>query len=105
MDRERIMTAMLTYLAPLKNYEFTFFNPMFWLVLVCIFLLYLKFWQLKKSFSFSLFLAFMLLSTTEIQARVTSLLAPAGEPFDTTIIKFISLIIVSFFYLIYVFVI
>ena len=105
MHLGQIKATLSSYFEPLANYHFDFFNPFFWLTVVFIFLLFLKFWELKKSFFFSLFLTFMLLTTTEIENRLIMFFASAGESFDTAVIKLISISIVSFFYLMYVFIV
>ncbi len=43
-----------SHLDKLRDFHFSFSNPLFWLGIVIVFLVMLRFWHLRKSLSFSL---------------------------------------------------
>lgn len=100
---EALKQNFLPYFKPLANYEFTFFNPLFWIFLLLLFLVLLLIWETKKSFQFCLLLAFILLCTTEIESRFVSVFSASGQLFDVSVLRLISLLVVLFMFLFYAF--
>lgn len=93
--------GFLFYLKPIMNLNFSFWNPLFWVFILLLFLPLLQSWHLKKSFQFSLLLAFIFLGTTKIELFFSKLFSGPGQTFDTGIIKLVSaciLVIVVLFY-------
>lgn len=104
LDFEAFRQRFLFYLKPLANFEFSFFNPIFWICLLLIFLILLQIWPVKKSFHFCLLLAFILLCTTKIESRFVASF-PTNQLFDATTIKLISSAAVMLLLLFYIFLI
>ena len=104
LDFEAFRQRFLFYLKPLENFEFSFFNPIFWLSLLLLLLILLQIWPAKKSFHFCLLLAFILLCTTEIESRFVASF-PTNQLFDAVTIKLISSFAVMLLFLLYVFLI
>lgn len=102
-DFELFRQWFLFYLKPLENFEFYFFNPLFWIILFLLFLLLLRVWQAKKSFQFCLLLAFILLCTTEIESRSAALFSSSELLFDAAIIKLVSIFVIIMLLMFYIF--
>lgn len=100
---EALRKIFMFYLNPLKNLEFTFLNPLFWAFLFLLFIMLCRIWEAKKSIHFCLLLAFILLCTTEIESRVVALFSAPDQSIDTTLIKFISIFLVTLLFIFYVF--
>ena len=77
--------AVLPYLNDLKNFEFYYLNPLFWMFFLLLFLILLRSWKAKKALSFSLSLAAILLINTKIEHFVSGL-RRTTEGFDANII-------------------
>jgi hypothetical protein len=92
------------YLESLRNFQFSIANPVFWVFLVILFLILLRFWLPKKSFSFCLIVAIVLLGETQAENYLTGLLAKSQETMDLTIIKVISLLIIFVTFIYYAFI-
>ncbi|HEC68955.1 MAG TPA: hypothetical protein ENI31_01515 [Candidatus Omnitrophica bacterium] len=69
----RIKNFSYPYWQELRNFNFSIFNPLFWLGLFILFLILLRFWRIRKSFSFCLTLALILLGTTKLENILLSL--------------------------------
>ena len=87
-------------LQSLKNFNFSFRNPVFWLLILMICLILLKFWQGKKALSFSLITASILLLTTQIESLLQSNITPVTGDMGPFVIRLLAmfLILVVFFY-------
>jgi len=93
----------LFYLKPLENFEFSFSNPLFWILWLLLLLILLRKWETKKAVYFCSLVAFILLCTTYMQSRFVTLFPGPNPFFDTNIIKLISAIVVVLLFLFYVF--
>jgi len=89
------------YLDSLRNLNFSYLNPLFWIFLLLLFLILLKFWKAKKSFSFCLILAIILLATTKLENVTANIVAKFQGEFDPIIIRALSGIIIVFVSLYY----
>jgi len=69
----RIENFSYPYWQDLENFNFSIFNPLFWSGLFVLFLVLLRFWRIRKSFSFCLILALILLGTTKLESILLSL--------------------------------
>ena len=85
----------------LRNLNFSYLNPLFWIFLLLLFLILLKFWKAKKSFSFCLILAIILLATTKLENVTANIVAKFQGEFDPIIIRALSGIIIVFVSLYY----
>jgi len=90
--------------ASLKNFQFSPFNLVFWLFFIVVFLLLLKFWVAKKSFSFCLVVAIVLLLTTKIEKLVSTAVAGYGETLDPLIFRLAAIFFVAVVWLYYGFI-
>ena len=102
-DFEAAQEMFWSCFEPLQNFEFSFYNPLLWIILVALFLVLTKIWNSKKSFYFCLMLTFILLATTEIESRAAELFSIPGQSLETSLIKFISLALITIIFLSYAF--
>lgn len=96
-------TTALSYFNELRNFHFSLFNPLLWVIFCAVFLLLLRQWGHKKSFSFCSTITALLLFTTWLENSISSKLA-ASEIFDFTIIKLICLFVIMLISLYYFFI-
>ncbi len=104
MDFESIVSLVRPLWDDLAGYQFLVTNPLFWIMLVVFFLILLRFWDIKKSFSFCLVLALVLLATTKIEHMVESAITSSGGTFEPLAVRILSLVLVSLVVLYYVFI-
>ena len=90
--------------ASLKNFQFSPFNPVFWLFFIIVFLLLLKFWAAKKSFSFCLAIAIVLLVTTKVEKLIGAAVISHGETFDPLVFRIAAIFFVAVVWLYYGFI-
>lgn len=95
-----LKVIFLARLRELQQFQFYFSNPVFWLCVLIVFLVLLRFWHVKKSFSFSVLAAAILLVTTQVEHLVVDFVRQHGETFDPIIIRVLSVfaIIILFVY-------
>ncbi len=101
IDIGALKAIFLPYLNSLGHFRFSFLNPLFWIFLLVLFLMLLRFWYARKSFSFCLIVAIILLVTTRLEDFMVSILAKNGEGFDPLIIRVLSIVailIISLYY-------
>ncbi|MFC1675275.1 hypothetical protein ACFL1K_05275 [Candidatus Omnitrophota bacterium] len=99
---QQIQTWSNPHIEQLQNFQFSIFNPLFWVSLLAMFLITWKFWRAKRSFSFSLVVGVILLASTEIERMVAKAVASSGGVLDPFLIRalFVCLIfIVSLYYI------
>ena len=101
---DTLRAGFLYHLDSLKNFQFTPLNPVFWLFLLLLFLILLRFWLVKKSFSFCLIVAIVLLATTKLEDFLVNKLAKSVEIFDPKIIRLFPIVVISFVFLYYAFI-
>ena len=82
------------YLDNLKNFYFAYNNPLFWLLILTLFLILLRAWQFKKAFSFSLIVAAILLLTTQSEAFINKALSSFTAQIDPFLIRLVSLFLI-----------
>ena len=92
------------YLNSLKNLNFSAFNPVFWLFLLALLLILLKFWNIRKSFSFCVVIAIILLADTKVESLVIDFFNRNAEAFDPVIVRIISAFLILLVILYYTFV-
>jgi hypothetical protein len=102
-ELEALKTVFMSGYRSLQNFEFNFFNPLFWAIIFLLFLILWKFWSGKRAFSFSFMTALILLSITEIEFRFSALFSKAGETFDSSIIRLLGLAAIALIFLFYTF--
>ena len=88
-------------LQSLKNFDFSFRNPLFWLLILVMFLILLKFWQGKKAVSFSLIIASILLLATQLETLFKGhLTAVAGDmgPFVVRLLSLFLIFVILLYY-------
>lgn len=93
-----------TNLASLRNFQFSPFNLVFWVFLIVVFLLLLKFWVAKKSFSFCLAIAIVLLGTTKLERLVSTAIVSHGETFDPLVFRIAAIFFIAVVWLYYGFI-
>ena len=101
IDFTALKKAMIPYLDSLKDFNFSYLNPLFWVGVFVLFLLLLRFWHAKKSFSFCLLIAAILLTTTKLEIFMADKLTTSTETFDPLLIRVLSgfiIMIIGFYY-------
>ncbi len=103
VDFNTFSTRGLFYLNELKNFHFSLFNPLLWIIFCGAFLILSKRWGPKKSFSFCSIITAVLLATTWLENYIPNAPAPSGL-FDATIMRLISLFIIMLISIYYFFI-
>lgn len=100
--KKNILPYLLPYLEELKDFQFSYRNPLFWAGLFIIFLILLRVWdERKKAFSYSVMLAVILLGMTRLELYTLSLF---GEPSASFLIRTISLFIIALVFIYHAFI-
>ena len=94
VDFNALKETLIPYLDSLKNFNFSFLNPLFWVFILALFLILLRFWQTKKSFSFCLTITIILLATTKLEELLADKLTTPTETFDPLLIRILSCFII-----------
>lgn len=92
-----------SYLQELKNYHFSWSNPLFWLLLLIALFILSRRWGLSKAGSFCLLIGLVLLGTTEIEMRIGDALVNSGL-FDAGVLRLVSLFVIAMITLYYLFI-
>lgn len=82
------------YWKSLGAFQFNYYNPLFWAMLVLVFFVAVNFWGTKKALSFCIISAVLLLLTTQIEKFFVNLVSKTGEVFDPIILRAISFLII-----------
>ena len=101
---DTLRATFLYHLDSLKHFHFSGLNPVFWLFLLLLFLILLRFWEIKKAFPFCSIVAIVLLATTKLENFIADMFAKSGEIFDPRIIRLLPIVIIPFIILYYAFV-
>ena len=104
IDIYEISNAIKPHLESLRNFRFSISNPLFWVALFALFLILLKLWDIKKSFSFCCIVAALLLATSKAESLIADLVIKSGGAFDPFLIRVISMVILSFILIYYIFI-
>lgn len=88
------VAALTGCLNSLRHFQFSYLNPLFWVMLLLVFLTVVNFWGAKKSLSFCFLAAVILLATTKIESMIVNMVAKSGEVFDPIIMRAISFLII-----------
>jgi hypothetical protein len=86
------------------GFNFTIDNPIFWISLLFLWLALNRFWDTKKSFSFSISLGVVLLAATKIESSIAGTMVKAGEDFDPIMIRLLAGVVICLVVLYYVFI-
>lgn len=104
MDFNTLKIKILPYIAELRNFHFSLFNPLFWISLLVLFLILLRFWDIRKSCSFCFVISILLLVTSKTQSFISDIVTKSGFTFDPIFIRMIFFFILSFVLLYYIFI-
>lgn len=104
IDLNTLRPVFLPYINSLRDFHFSYRNPVFWLFLLIVCLILLRFWQPKKTISFCLTIAVILLAATKIERIMAQALARQGGVFDPFIIRIMLFIVVSIVGIYFVFI-
>ena len=96
IDLEVMRTGLQPHLESLKNFIFSYQNPLFWVFLFGTFLVLARPWGAKKAFAFSLILGAVLLATTAFEQMFFRTMVKPGETFDPTIIRIVAGVAIAF---------
>ncbi len=98
---DALKMGLKPYFESLKSFQFSYFNPLFWVFLFLLFLILLRVWEIKKSFSYCVILSLVLLATTELESYLIDIWSKSGEIFDPSpirILAFFIIVIISIYY-------
>ena len=101
IDLEELKINLEHYLYDLRNFHFSFSNPLFWGFLIVVFSILSRFWGAKKSFSFCLIIAVVLLATTKLQGFTINMTAAPIYAFIPLLIRIFSLFAIAIIVLYY----
>ncbi len=104
MDIGALKEIFIPHIENIIGFQFTIGNPIFWILLLFLCLLLSRFWDIKKSISFSLVLGTVLLVSTKIEVSMMEGMSKAGENFDPVIVRLLAGIAVCLIVLYYVFI-
>ena len=103
IDWSAIRSGLANDYERISNFEFAYDNMLFYIIFVILCVLLIEMWGFKRSFSFCATLSIILLATTRIEYYCKELFSQPGQSFDSTIIKFISLSLITMLFLMYMF--
>jgi len=92
---ETLKSTFAPYYKSLVNFHFYFYNPLFWVFLLILFLILLRRWQEGKAFSYCLLLAIILLGATRFESMTRQALANYGQTFDPLPARVLVLVIIA----------
>jgi hypothetical protein len=102
---ENIRAMLITGFHSIQNMEFTFLNPVFWLLMLLIWLLLLRIWNIRKAFSFTAILSVIMLVNTALEKYFGAMMTQPDEVFDPWIIRFVAGIVVAILFITYLFIV
>ena len=85
-----MMSQLLFHVERLKQFTFTVDNPAFWLGCGALFVILLRFWNIRKSLYFCLTIAGLLLLMTYTETLFRNALLRHGEGFDPFFLRLIA---------------
>lgn len=103
IDFQAIKRFFTPYFQDLNSFEFSVLNPLFWVLMVLIFLLLLRIWEARKSLSFCVIVGAILLASTKLKDVIATQMYKHGATVDTALIKIVSVFIIGFVSIIYFF--
>ncbi len=101
---EAFKDSFLTYLNQILNLEFGFFNPVFWIFILVLFLIAMRYWKAKKALSFCATISIILLLTTKAERFLAKVLFQNGEIFEPIIVRLFSGVILAGVILYFIFI-
>jgi len=87
----------------LLDFQFQFFNPIFWVGVFLLFIILCKFWVPKRALSFAITTAIILLFLTELELRMGQVFVSAGESFEPTPVRLVALAAIGIEFLLFTF--
>ncbi|MBU1853502.1 MAG: hypothetical protein KJ957_05615 [Candidatus Omnitrophica bacterium] len=101
IDFDALKASCIPYLKDLRDFQFSFLNPLFWVGLLILFFILLRFWQTKKAFSFCLIIGAILLASTKLEGFIEKAIAGVGGTFDPLLVRIGVIFVVSVIFLYY----
>ncbi len=93
--------AIRSYLNSLQNFQFYYLNPLFWIFFLFLFLILLRSWRPKKSLSFCLSLAIVLLLETKIENFIGGISKHSEGVDPNFIVRIIFGMLIAFIFIYY----
>lgn len=84
----------LEYSNELLHFKFSVTNPVFWLFFLVLLLVLLRFWKIRKAFSFCFVIALILLAVAKAENYATMFFSKNKEQFDPILIRISCVIII-----------
>jgi hypothetical protein len=101
---ENFKSDFITNYNLLKDFHFTFDNPVFWIFIFLLFFVLLEIWDLRNAFSFTAIVTTVLLLTTKAENYLTVLFSRPGETFDAFLMRVMAIVFISFLFFLYIFI-
>lgn len=103
IDLEALKAVLISDFESLYRFNFSCLNPVFWLVILILYIILRRFWEAKSAFTFLLLTAVILLLTSAFEGRIAFAMAAGGEQLDPGLIRLITLLIIGVLFLAYTF--
>jgi len=100
VDIEALKESLLSHLESLQVFHFSALNPLFWAFLFILFLILSRFWKTRKSFSFCVVIAIVLLACSKLEHSAANALGSS----TSFMIRGLSLFIIAIVSLYYFFI-
>lgn len=92
------------YFNELGNFNFSLFNPLFWIFFLIAFLILSRLWKYRKAFSFCLTVTIVLFISAWAEKAVVNFFVGRHETFDPVLTRMGTFIVITFILLYYFFV-
>ena len=92
------------YYNSIVRFEFSYDNPLFWIFVAVLFFILAGFWGAKKSLSFCLMSAAILLISSKVEESFGGFVTMSGESFDPMLVRAVSVFIIIIMFLYYSFI-
>lgn len=104
LDIEALKNFFISQLNELRDFHFSFFNPLFWIFFIAVLVILVRLWEFRKSFSFCVTVAVILLLTTRVEELISRNLVASGEAYTPFFIRAVSLFIISVILIYFIFI-
>lgn len=96
IDNPKGLTGLLRVgFDQLKDFDFSVGNPVFWLLLIVLFLFLQRIWGRKKALPFCLIVGVFLLVMTKLEKLISATVAGYGEIFDPLVLRIAAIFFIA----------
>ncbi len=98
VEFQKLKSAVTPYCTELKNLHFSVANPLFWTIILVVFLLLLNFWTVRKAFSFCVVISLVLLAATKLENFTASFSSYDFIPALTRVLLAFTVLLIVIYY-------